>query len=34
MLSDPDFEKSQKTMQAMLQMKKMDIDKLQRAYAG
>src|SRR5262245_23493065 len=34
MLQDPDPQKSQRTMQAMLQMKKIDIDKLRRAYAG
>jgi predicted 3-demethylubiquinone-9 3-methyltransferase (glyoxalase superfamily) len=34
MLSDPDAEKSQRAMQAMLQMKKIDIDKLKQAYAG
>jgi predicted 3-demethylubiquinone-9 3-methyltransferase (glyoxalase superfamily) len=34
MLTDPDRAKSQRAMQAMLQMKKIDIDKLKRAYAG
>ena len=34
MLQDPDPQKSQRTMQAMLQMKKIDIDKIRRAYAG
>jgi predicted 3-demethylubiquinone-9 3-methyltransferase (glyoxalase superfamily) len=34
MLQDPDPQKSQRTMQAMLQMKKIEIDKLRRAYAG
>ena len=34
MLTGPDHEKSQRAMQAMLQMKKIDIDKLKRAFAG
>jgi predicted 3-demethylubiquinone-9 3-methyltransferase (glyoxalase superfamily) len=34
MLTDPDQQKSQRAMQAMLQMKKIDIDELKRAYAG
>jgi predicted 3-demethylubiquinone-9 3-methyltransferase (glyoxalase superfamily) len=34
MLSDPGSEKSERAMTAMLQMKKFDIDKLKRAYAG
>jgi predicted 3-demethylubiquinone-9 3-methyltransferase (glyoxalase superfamily) len=34
MLSDPDYDKSQRVMQAMLQMKKIDIEKIRRAYAG
>ena len=34
MLSDPDPEKSQRVMRAMLQMKKIDIDELRRAYVG
>ena len=34
MLIDPDVEKSQRVMAAMLQMKKIDIDALKRAYAG
>lgn len=34
MMSDPDPEKSGRAMKAMLQMKKIDIDKLKRAYAG
>jgi predicted 3-demethylubiquinone-9 3-methyltransferase (glyoxalase superfamily) len=34
MLTDPDTEKSQRAMKAMLQMKKIDIDGLKRAYAG
>ena len=34
MLSDPDTEKSHRAMEAALQMKKLDIDELKRAYAG
>jgi predicted 3-demethylubiquinone-9 3-methyltransferase (glyoxalase superfamily) len=34
MLADADAEKSQRVMEAMLQMKKIDIEKLQRAYNG
>jgi predicted 3-demethylubiquinone-9 3-methyltransferase (glyoxalase superfamily) len=34
MLQDPNSEKSQRVMTAMLQMKKLDIRKLKRAYAG
>ena len=34
MINDPDSGKSQRAMKAMLQMKKIDIDKLKRAYAG
>jgi predicted 3-demethylubiquinone-9 3-methyltransferase (glyoxalase superfamily) len=34
MLSDSSSEKSQRAMQAMLQMKKIDIDTLKQAYAG
>ena len=34
MLNDPASEKSQRAMEAMLQMKKIDIEKLTRAYAG
>ena len=34
MINDPDSEKSQRAMEAMLQMKKIDIDELKRAYAG
>ena len=34
MINDPDAEKSQRAMAAMLQMKKIDIDALKRAYAG
>lgn len=34
MVTDPDVEKSQRVFAAMLQMKKIDIDALKRAYAG
>jgi predicted 3-demethylubiquinone-9 3-methyltransferase (glyoxalase superfamily) len=34
MINDPDSEKSRRAMEAMLQMKKIDIDELKRAYAG
>jgi predicted 3-demethylubiquinone-9 3-methyltransferase (glyoxalase superfamily) len=34
LVSDPDSEKSQRAMQALLQMKKLDIAELERAYAG
>ena len=34
MITDPDSAKSQRVMAAMLQMKKIDIDGLRRAYAG
>ena len=34
MLQDPDAEKSQRVMAAMLHMKKIDIETLKRAYAG
>ncbi len=34
MLKDADSEKSQRTMEAMLHMKKINIDELRRAYAG
>jgi predicted 3-demethylubiquinone-9 3-methyltransferase (glyoxalase superfamily) len=34
MLDDSDSEKSQRAMEAMLQMKKIDIAELKRAYAG
>ena len=34
MVKDPDAEKSQRVMEAMLQMKKIDIATLERAYAG
>ncbi len=33
-LSDPDPEKSQRVMQAMMQMNKLDIEKLEQAYYG
>lgn len=32
MLGDPDPEKSGRVMQAMLQMRKLDLNQLQRAY--
>jgi predicted 3-demethylubiquinone-9 3-methyltransferase (glyoxalase superfamily) len=34
LVGDPDSEKSQKAMQAMLQMKKIDIETIKRAYGG
>jgi predicted 3-demethylubiquinone-9 3-methyltransferase (glyoxalase superfamily) len=34
MINDPDSEKSPRAMEAMLQMKKIDIDELKRAYEG
>lgn len=34
MLGDPDSEKSQRAMRAMLQMKKIDLNKLREAYDG
>jgi predicted 3-demethylubiquinone-9 3-methyltransferase (glyoxalase superfamily) len=34
MLTDPDPEKSERAMGAMLQMKKLDIAELKRAFAG
>jgi predicted 3-demethylubiquinone-9 3-methyltransferase (glyoxalase superfamily) len=34
LINDPDPEKSQRVIEAMLQMKKIDIDELKRAYAG
>jgi predicted 3-demethylubiquinone-9 3-methyltransferase (glyoxalase superfamily) len=34
MINDPDSEKSQRAMTAMLQMKKIDIDELKRSYGG
>lgn len=34
MVNNPDYQKSQRVMGAMLQMKKIDIDELKRAYAG
>jgi len=34
MISDPDPERSRRVTEAMLQMKKLDIDRLKRAYAG
>jgi predicted 3-demethylubiquinone-9 3-methyltransferase (glyoxalase superfamily) len=32
MIGDPDPKKSQRVMEAMLQMKKIDIEKLEQAY--
>jgi predicted 3-demethylubiquinone-9 3-methyltransferase (glyoxalase superfamily) len=34
LLGDPDRAKSERTMKAMLQMKKLDIDELRRVHAG
>lgn len=34
LLGDPDSEKSERAMKAMLQMKKIDLEELKRAYAG
>jgi hypothetical protein len=34
LVKDPDSEKSQRAMAAMLQMKKLDIEEMKRAYAG
>ena len=34
LITGPDSAKSQRTTQAMLKMKKLDIDELKRAYAG
>jgi predicted 3-demethylubiquinone-9 3-methyltransferase (glyoxalase superfamily) len=34
LVGDPDSEHSQRAMRAMLQMKKLDIDRLKRAYEG
>lgn len=34
MINDPDYAKSRRAMAAMLQMKKLDIAALRRAYAG
>ena len=34
LIKDPDSEKSRRAMEAMLKMKKLDIDALKRAYAG
>ena len=34
MMSDPDKEKSGRAMEAMLQMKKLDIAELERAFEG
>lgn len=34
MINDANYERSQRVVEAMLQMKKLDIDELRRAYAG
>ncbi len=34
LLDDPDREKADRVMQAMLKMKKIDIEKLEQAYEG
>ena len=34
LMNEPDSEKSERAMRAMLRMKKIDIDELKRAYAG
>ena len=34
MVGDPDSEKSQRAMESLLRMKKLDIAELKRAYAG
>ena len=34
LINEPDSEKSERAMRAMLRMKKIDIDELKRAYAG
>ncbi len=34
MINDPDAEKAGRAMSSMLQMKKIDIDEIKRAYAG
>jgi hypothetical protein len=34
MMQDKDAEKSEKVMKALIQMKKIDIQSLQKAYAG
>jgi predicted 3-demethylubiquinone-9 3-methyltransferase (glyoxalase superfamily) len=34
LLNDPDPEKSQRVMKAMMQMVKIDVEALKRAYAG
>jgi hypothetical protein len=34
MIQDKDAEKSEKVMKALIQMKKIDIQSLQKAYAG
>jgi predicted 3-demethylubiquinone-9 3-methyltransferase (glyoxalase superfamily) len=34
LVGDPDSEKSQRAMKALLQMKKIDIEKLKQAHSG
>jgi predicted 3-demethylubiquinone-9 3-methyltransferase (glyoxalase superfamily) len=34
MINDPDYQKAQRAIAAMLRMKKIDIDALRRAHAG
>jgi predicted 3-demethylubiquinone-9 3-methyltransferase (glyoxalase superfamily) len=34
MMNDPDLEKSGRVMEAMLKMKKIEVEKLKEAYAG
>jgi len=34
MMTDPDFRKSERVMNAFLKMKKLDIEEIERAYEG